>query len=40
LKAEFVRKKLGIWFMKGQAFVDDKLVASAELKLAIIPASA
>ena len=34
LKAEFVKKKMNLWFMKGEAFVDDKLVASAEFKLA------
>ncbi len=34
LKAEFVKRKMNVWFLKGEAFVDDKLVAKAELKLA------
>ncbi|MCP4753181.1 MAG: 3-hydroxyacyl-ACP dehydratase FabZ [Proteobacteria bacterium] len=36
LKSEFVKKKMNIWFMNGQAFVDDKLVASAIIKLATV----
>ncbi len=34
LKAEFIKRKMNVWFLKGEAFVDDKLVAKAELKLA------
>lgn len=37
LKTEIVKQKMNIWFLKGEAFVDDKLVASADLKLATIP---
>jgi 3-hydroxyacyl-[acyl-carrier-protein] dehydratase len=40
LKSEFIKRKLNIWIMKGEAFVDDKLVARAELKLATVPSSA
>ena len=38
LKAEFVKRKRHIWFMKGEAFVDGKLVSSADFKLATVPA--
>jgi len=38
LKSEFLKRKLNIWVMKGEAFVDDKLVASAEFKLATVAA--
>ncbi len=38
LKAEFVKRKMNIWLLKGQAFVDDHLVAKAEFKLATVPA--
>lgn len=38
LKAKFVQRRRNIWFMKGEAYVDDKLVASAEFKLATVPA--
>lgn len=34
LKSTFVKRKMNIWFLKGDAFVDDQLVASAEVKLA------
>ena len=37
LKSEFVKRKMKIWLMKGEAFVDGELVASAEFKLATIP---
>ncbi len=39
LKAEFVKRKMNIWFMKGEAYVDDQLVAKAEFKLATVPLS-
>ena len=39
LKAKFIKRKLNIWVMEGKAYVDDKLVASAEFKLATVPAS-
>jgi len=34
LKATFLKKKMNVWFLKGEAYVDDKLVCSAEFKLA------
>ena len=34
LKSAFIKRKMNIWFLKGEAFVDDKLVATAEFKLA------
>ena len=34
LKSTFVKRKMNIWFLKGEAFVDNALVASAEFKLA------
>lgn len=37
LKSEFIKKKLNIWFLTGEAFVDDKLVARADFKLATVP---
>ena len=37
LKAKITRIKMGMGFMSGEAFVDDKLVASAEFKLASVP---
>ncbi|MBU3916654.1 3-hydroxyacyl-ACP dehydratase FabZ [bacterium] len=36
LKAEFVKRKMNIWFMKGEAFVDGQLVAKADIKLATV----
>ncbi len=36
LKSEFIKRKLNIWVMKGEAFVDGKLVAKAEFKLATV----
>ncbi len=36
LKSEFVKRKLNIWVLKGEAFVDDGLVAKAEFKLATV----
>ena len=36
LKSEFVKRKLNIWVLKGEAFVDDTLVAKADLKLATV----
>ncbi|OGG97005.1 MAG: 3-hydroxyacyl-[acyl-carrier-protein] dehydratase FabZ [Candidatus Lambdaproteobacteria bacterium RIFOXYD12_FULL_49_8] len=38
LKSKFIAKKRNIWFMEGEAFVDDKLVARADFKLATVPA--
>ncbi|MDT8446015.1 MAG: 3-hydroxyacyl-ACP dehydratase FabZ [bacterium] len=38
LKSYFVNRKRNIWFMRGEAFVGDKLVASADFKLATVPA--
>ncbi|PCI29601.1 MAG: 3-hydroxyacyl-[acyl-carrier-protein] dehydratase FabZ [SAR324 cluster bacterium] len=38
LKAHLVKQKMNIWFMQGKAYVDDKLVATAEFKLATVPA--
>ncbi len=35
-EAEYVSHKLGIWVFKGQAFVGDKLAASAEIRVATI----
>jgi len=37
LKATLVNRRRTIWFMTGEAYVDDKLVASAEFKLATVP---
>lgn len=37
LKSEFVKKKMNIWFLTGEAFVDEELVARADFKLATIP---
>ncbi len=39
LKSEFLKRKLNIWMLKGEAFVDDELVAKAEFKLATVPVS-
>jgi len=39
LKSSFVKRKMNIWFMKGEAFVDGKLVTSAEFRLATAVAS-
>ncbi len=36
LKSTFVKRKLNIWFLKGEAFVDNRLVANAEFKLATL----
>ena len=36
LKAEIVKNRRNIFFIKGEAFVDGKLVSSADLKLAIV----
>lgn len=36
LKSEFVKRKMKIWFLKGEAFVDDVLVAKADFKLATV----
>ncbi len=36
LKSEFVKRKLNIWILKGEAFVDDQLVAKADIKLATV----
>ena len=36
LKAAFVKRKLNIWLLKGEAFVDDKLVTRADFKLATV----
>lgn len=38
LKASFLKQKMNIWFLKGEAFVDDNLVASADFKIATVPA--
>jgi beta-hydroxyacyl-ACP dehydratase FabZ len=37
LKSVFMKKKLNIWVLKGEAFVNDELVAEGEFKLAIVP---
>ncbi|MDH5559939.1 MAG: 3-hydroxyacyl-ACP dehydratase FabZ [Deltaproteobacteria bacterium] len=34
LKTQKIKQKMNFWVFKGEAFVDDKLVASAEFKLA------
>ena len=34
IKAEKIKQKMNFWVFKAEAFVDDKLVASAEFKLA------
>jgi 3-hydroxyacyl-[acyl-carrier-protein] dehydratase len=39
LKSEFIKRKLNIWVLKGEAFVDDKLVAKADFKLATVSLS-
>ncbi len=39
LKSELIKRKMNIWFLTGEAFVDDKLVARADFKLAIIPST-
>ncbi len=39
LKSEFVKRKLNIWVLKGEAFVNDALVARADLKLATVSLS-
>ncbi len=36
LKSEFVKRKLNIWLLKGEAFVNDELVTKAEFKLATV----
>jgi 3-hydroxyacyl-[acyl-carrier-protein] dehydratase len=36
LEAEYISNKLGIWFFKGKATVDDKIVATAELLVATV----
>mgnify|MGYP001546228542 CR=1 FL=1 len=36
LKSEFIKKKLNFWMLKGEAFVDDQLVAKADFKLATV----
>ena len=36
IKSEIIKSKMNISFVHGEAFVDGKLVASADLKLAII----
>lgn len=36
LKSEFVKRKLNIWMLKGEAFVNDVLVAKADFKLATV----
>ena len=36
LKSEFIKRKLNIWMLKGEAFVDDNLVAKADMKLATV----
>ena len=36
LKSEFVKRKLNIWVLKGEAFVNDELVTRADFKLATI----
>jgi len=37
LKSVFLKKKMNIWFMTGEAFVDGELVARADFKLATVP---
>ena len=37
LKSEFIKRKMNIWFLKGEAYVEDQLVAKAEFKLATVP---
>jgi len=39
LKAVFIKRKMNIWMMSGEAFVDDRLVARADFKLATISAT-
>lgn len=36
LKSEFVKRKLNIWLLKGEAFVNDELVTKADFKLATV----
>ena len=36
LKSEFVKRKLNIWILKGEAFVNEELVTRADFKLATI----
>jgi beta-hydroxyacyl-ACP dehydratase FabZ len=36
LKAEFVKRKLNIWLLKGEAYVNDELVTRADIKLATV----
>lgn len=36
LKAEFIKRKLNIWLLKGEAFVNDELVTRADFKLATV----
>ena len=36
LKSEFIKRKMNIWILKGEAYVNDELVTRADFKLATV----